>query len=154
MSKYVSDDDSLWELALATNAAFKGLLGSLGQSGHICASTEAIQVSLNLETGWRNIQQIIAAEIAEKIQDGDVITVAEKVVAASQKRIGPREVLNNPDPKTITLEQLENLAAVWQDKLGFIVKPIHLLLADEYSSNQSTLGVWITTKHAENSQPQ
>ena len=32
--------DWFWELAIATNAVVKGVLGSLGQSGHICASVD------------------------------------------------------------------------------------------------------------------
>lgn len=126
---------------MATNAAFKGLLGSMGESGHICASTIPIQVKLDLSKGWEQIRGELAKAVAGELQDGDVLVVAEKVVAASQGRVGPREVLLMPDPKTVSPDELPSLAERWQDKLGMPIQPIHLLLADEYENNQATLGV-------------
>lgn len=135
------ENSSFWELALATNAAFKGLLGSMGQSGHICSSAEGVDVYVDTGGGWENAQDIIAKSLDGSIRDGDVIVVAEKVVAASQNRIGPREILLDPDPKTVPPEILDELSEKWQKKLGFVVKPIHLLLADEYQDDKATLGV-------------
>lgn len=132
--------DWFWELALAVNAAFKGLLGASGQSGHICRQTVPITKHLSVEKGWPSVISDITEAIKEKIQVGDVVVIAEKVVAAALNRIGPRELLLNPDPKTVHQEALNELASYWEKTLGFPVKPIHLLLADEYGKDKATLG--------------
>jgi len=132
--------DWFWELALAVNAAFKGLLGASGQSGHICQKTIPIVISLLVEDGWPSVISHISEALKDKIQEGDVLVIAEKVVAAALNRLGPREVLLNPDPKTVHPDVLKELASEWEARLGFPVKPIHLLLADEYEKDKATLG--------------
>lgn len=132
--------EEFWEVALAVNAAFKGLLASQGQSGHICAKTIPVSVELPVESGWPAVVATIVQALEGKIRNGDVVVVADKVVAAAQGRIGPREVLLEPDPKTIPVEELPELATRWEKQLGFPVTPIHLLLADEFQANRSTLG--------------
>jgi len=130
-----------WELALAVNAAFKGLLGSEGQSGHICGRTIPVAIELPAEEGWTAVSSKIAAALKDVVHDGDVVVLAEKLVAAALGRIGPREVILAPDPKTLPPEALNELAERWKHNLGFDIKPIHLLLADEYGEDQATLGV-------------
>lgn len=132
--------DWFWELALAVNAAFKGLLGASGQSGHICKQTIPIVINLLVENGWPSVVSAIAEAVRDRIQEGDVLVIAEKVVAAALNRLGPREVLLMPDPKTVHQDALEELASKWEETLGFPVKPIHLLLADEYGTDRATLG--------------
>lgn len=134
-------DDAFWELALATNAAFKGLLGAMGQSGHICARTIPLEGRLPLDEGWEAIAGRLAAQAAPALRDGDVLVVAEKVVAAAQGRLGPRSILLDPDPKTIGAAEREHLAQQLSQTLGFRVTPLHLLLADEYPGERATLGV-------------
>jgi hypothetical protein len=137
----ISDSDTrFWELAIATNAAFKGLLGSLGQSGHVCASTRALVKSLNIEIGWTALCALLAKLVDGLVDDGDTIVIADKLVAVAQGRIGPARVLSEPDPKTISHEQRASLAQRYQDELGILISPLHLLLADQYSGNRATLG--------------
>jgi hypothetical protein len=133
--------DWYWEIAIAVNAAFKGLLGSTGQSGQICARTIGLSGYIDLDSGWPEVVATIVSRLEGVARDGDVVVVAEKVVAAAQQRIGPRSVLLNPDPKTIPAFQLPELAAHYQRELGFPVRPLHLILADEYSGDRATLGV-------------
>ena len=129
-----------WELAIACNAAIKGLLGAGGQSGHICRRTVPVAVPLAVEDGWPSVLSQMAGALEGIVRDGDVVVIAEKVVAAALNRLGPREVLLNPDPKTVPAGALPELARRWSEALGFEVTPVHLLLADEYKEDQATLG--------------
>lgn len=130
-----------WELAVATNAAFKGLLGSMNQSGHICARTLPIVGRLDAAAGIEPLTAQILDRIAPLLREGDVVVLAEKLFAVAEGRIGPRAVLHEPDPKTVPPAELPALAKHWQEKLGFPIAPIHLLLADEYEADRATLGV-------------
>lgn len=141
MTTPLEPDQRFWELALAVNAAFKGLLGSLGQSGHVCARTRFIERTMDLKKGWDGVCLDIAQLLQGHLDDGDIVVVADKVVAAAQGRIGPRRILENPDPKTIDPSNLPELAARYEAELGFPVWPLHLLLADEYEGDRATLGV-------------
>jgi F420-0:gamma-glutamyl ligase len=129
-----------WELALAVNAAFKGLLGASGQSGHICKLTRPVPITISVEKGWSSVLSDISEAIKNQIQEGDVVVIAEKVVAAALQRIGPRDLLVNPDPKTVHPDVLKELANHWEAVLGFPIKPLHLLLADEYDKDKATIG--------------
>ncbi|MBS2964825.1 hypothetical protein KGA66_17340 [Actinocrinis puniceicyclus] len=132
--------DWFWELAIAVNAAFKGLLGSMGESGHICASTEAVEGEVDVDAGWEAALARLCALTGLAVHDGDVVVVADKVVSAALGRIGPRGVLAEPDPKTVPAHRLPALAAEWSARLGFEVTAQHLLLADEFRADQATLG--------------
>lgn len=129
-----------WELAVATNAALKGLLGAQCQSGHICARAVPVPIRLDLEKGWVQTKNAIAEALRGQVQRGDVLVVADKVIAAALGRIAPAEILSNPDPKTVGRDALPQLAARWERALGVPVKPVHLLLADEYGEDRATLG--------------
>lgn len=129
-----------WELAIATNAAVKGLLGSMNQSGHICAGVTEVQGRLDVGSGEDALVEQIVDRLNDVVSDGDVVVLAEKIFAAAQGRIGPRSVLLSPDPKTVPTAELAELARRWEQRLGFEVKPIHLLLADEYEDDKATLG--------------
>src|SRR5437870_11736745 len=133
--------DWFWEIAIAVNAAFKGLLASQGQSGHICKRTLPVALQLPVKSGWPSVSDAICTSVAAVIQNGDVIVVAEKVVAAALNRIGPRAVLHEPDPKTIAGDRLPKLAEEWEKRLAMRILPLHLLLADEYGDDEATLGV-------------
>jgi len=135
-----SSDSRFWELAIATNAAFKGLLGSMGQSGHVCASTRAIEKRLDLEMDWTDLCAYLAVLINGLVDEGDTIVIADKVVAVAQGRLGPGKILTEPDPKTISAERLVELAKRYEHELGICITPTHLLLADQYGSDQATLG--------------
>ena len=132
--------DWFWELAIATNAAVKGLLGSMNQSGHICARVTEVEGLLDVQSGQDSLVGQIVDRLNDVVSDGDVVVLAEKIFAAAQGRIGPRSVLLSPDPKTVPTEELPELAGRWEEWLGFEVKPIHLLLADEYEDDKATLG--------------
>jgi hypothetical protein len=129
-----------WELAVAVNAAFKGLLGSMGESGHICARTDAAQGEVPVEQGWPTAVERMVELAAPHLEDGDVLVVADKVVAAALGRIGPGAVLAEPDPKTVPAAELGTVAEHWTSRLGFPVSVQHLLLADEYPAQRCTLG--------------
>jgi hypothetical protein len=129
-----------WELAVAMNAAVKGLLGSMGESGHICASVDPVVGYVETSGGWAQTLATLVERTAPEVRPGDVVVVADKVVAAGLGRVGPRAVLHEPDPKTVPNSELPALAARWAETLGFAVSPLHLLLADEFGTEQSTLG--------------
>ncbi|MFZ1617772.1 MAG: hypothetical protein WAT41_10525 [Flavobacteriales bacterium] len=141
MNTKKAKDDYFWQLALAVNAAFKGLLASSGQSGHICAKTLSVCQTMDLSIGWEYLMQQIIEALPEDTSSGDVIVIPDKIVAISLKRIGPRSIILEPDPKTIDAVERSALAEIWSLKLGFQVDPKHLLLADEYGEDLVTLGV-------------
>lgn len=129
-----------WQLALAVNAAFKGLLGASGQSGHICSRVIPVTTSLDLTAQWESVQYQIAMSLPDETSSGDVVVVADKIVAVALGRLAPRSIIKEPDPKTITVDRLPVLAKRWASELGFPVEPHHLLLADEYGDQQASLG--------------
>jgi hypothetical protein len=129
-----------YQLALAANAAFKGLLGAQGQSGHICARVESVCTEIATESGWPNVVEQLVERLPAHLVGGEVVVLPDKVVAASLGRLGPRRVILDPDPKTIPPADLAALAATWAIELGFEVEPHHLLLADEFADDQATLG--------------
>src|SRR5688500_10591891 len=93
--------DSFWQLALAVNAAFKGLLGSTGESGHICARTLFTSKELDLTTGWNSLMDQLISALPSDTFNGDIIVIPDKIVAVSLNRIGPRSIISDPDPKTV-----------------------------------------------------
>lgn len=132
--------EEFWELAIAMNAAVKGLLGSMGESGHICASVDAVGGEIDTAAGWETSLAQIAGLVGGRVRAGDVVVVADKVIAAGLGRVGPRAVLEDPDPKTVSGDLLPDLAQRWTKELGFDVTAQHLLLADEFGTDHSTLG--------------
>ncbi|MFF2044092.1 hypothetical protein ACFVVX_27095 [Kitasatospora sp. NPDC058170] len=132
--------DWFWELAVAMNAAFKGLLGSMGESGHICASVEPTPGEVDTEAGWESTVDRLSELVGPHVIDGDVVVVADKVTSAGLGRVGPRRVLADPDPKTVPAHRLPEIAAAWSKELGYQVTEQHLLLADEFGTDQATLG--------------
>ncbi|CAN7290287.1 hypothetical protein LJR230_001335 [Trinickia sp. LjRoot230] len=129
-----------WDLALAVNAAFKGLLGSMGQSGHVCSRTQAIERRLDLSIGWADTCDALADLLLGHLDSGDIVVVPDKICAVAQGRLGPGRILRSPDPKTIDPGLLPELAARYELELGFPVTPLHLLLADEHDGDRATLG--------------
>lgn len=132
--------EEFWEIAIAMNAAIKGLLGSMGESGHICASVDPVSGEIDTAAGWESTLAQIADLVSGQVRAGDVVVVADKVIAAGLLRVGPREVLSDPDPKTVGGDRLPELARRWSAELGFEVTAQHLLLADEFGADGSTLG--------------
>ncbi len=132
--------DLFWQLSLAVNAAFKGLLGSSGQSGHICARTLFICEELDLSKGWESLMNQLVSALPQETSNGDVVVIPDKIVAISLSRLGPKSIISDPDPKTIDSTERTNLANMWSIRLGFPIESKHLLLADEYSEDLVTLG--------------
>lgn len=139
-SKEQNSMDQFWQLALAVNAAFKGLLGSTGQSGHICARTLFACKELNLLNGWDSLMDQLIKVIPPETTSGDVVVIPDKIVAISLNRIGPRTVISDLDPKTVDSANRALLAKQWSSKLGFPIESYHLLLADEYGKDQVSIG--------------
>jgi hypothetical protein len=140
----VTGEPTGWEIAVAVNAALKGLLGAMGQSGHVCREAIAVTVRLDTGRGYPDLLAQITAAVRDTVVDGDTVVVAEKLVAAAQGRLGPAEVLTSPDPKTVDAETRAALAEKWSRHCGFAVTPLHLLLADEFTDPEhgpmATLG--------------
>jgi F420-0:gamma-glutamyl ligase len=93
-----------------------------------------------LDLGWESLREQIAMSLPGETSCGDVVVIADKIVAVALGRLAPREVIKNPDPKTIPTSHLPKLARHWSNELGFVVEAHHLLLADEYGSQQASLG--------------
>jgi hypothetical protein len=121
-----------WEIAVAVNAALKGMLGAMGQSGHVCQRAIPVEVYLDTGTGYRQVIAQAVEALRDVIQPGDTVVIADKVLAVAQDRICAAEVLHSPDPKTVGEAARETLAVTWAERCGFPVTALHLLLADEY----------------------
>lgn len=139
--KSSTQNELFWQLSIAVNAAFKGLLGSMGQSGHICSKVLFVKKKMDIENGWENLMHQIIAALPSKTKDGDVIVIPDKIVAVSLKRTGPREIILSPDPKTVAVTKRIQIAKKWSKKLGFSITQKQLLLADEYKTDLVSLGV-------------
>jgi hypothetical protein len=122
-----------WEIAIAVNAVVKGLLGSMGQSGHVCQRTIPVACWYDTSSGYASLCDQIARSVEGHVQSGDIVVVADKIVGLAQGRIGPAEILTSPDPKTVDAPTRAALAARWQRVCGFPITPLHLLLADEFA---------------------
>jgi hypothetical protein len=133
-----------WEIAIAVNAAFKGLLGALGQSGHVCQRAIGVQHAIDASAGYQAVLDQISTAVAGDVATGDTVVIADKVVAIAQQRVGPAEILTEPDPKTVDEATRRDLAIRWSKVCGFPISPTQLLLADEYEgpdgSPLATLG--------------
>lgn len=121
-----------WEIAIAVNAVVKGLLGSMGQSGHVCRETIPINHWFDTAAGYSALVEEVAGCVSGRLEMGDVVVIADKLLALSQGRIGPAEILTSPDPKTVDATSRSRLASNWERVCGFRISPLHLLLADEY----------------------
>jgi hypothetical protein len=126
--------DEFWELAIAVNAMAKGLLGSMGESGHVCQRAIPLARRLEPEAGMDVLLDAFAdlAGSSGELQAGDVLVVPDKLLSIAQGRIGPRELLVDPDPKTVDADRRAELAERWSAECGFPITPFELLLADEY----------------------
>lgn len=132
--------DWYWEIAIATNAVVKGMFGAQGESGHICARTLPWELQVDCTHGLNAVVRRLSATFANELEDGDVVVIADKVVAACLDRIGPRRILTDPDPKTVGAIERVELAEFWAAELGIQIEPLHLLLADEYGTQEATVG--------------
>ena len=128
-----------WEIAIAVNAAFKGLLGALGQSGHVCQSATGIERMIDTSAGYSAVVAQISAAVSGKVEPGDTVVVADKVMSLAQGRIGPAQILTEPDPKTVDAHTREALAERWTEMCGFPITATQLLLADEYQGPDGSL---------------
>ncbi|WP_431936239.1 hypothetical protein [Micromonospora sp. RP3T] len=122
-----------WEIAVAVNAVVKGLLGAMGQSGHVCREAIPVQVGLDTEAGYPAVLAQAVDALRDRVRPGDAVVIADKVLAAAQGRICSADVLDSPDPKTVDESTRVTLARSWQERSGMPVTALHLLLADEYT---------------------
>jgi len=122
-----------WEIAVAVNAAIKGMLGAMGQSGHVCRRATGVEVRLDTDRGYDDLLDQVTAAVRDRVRGGDTVVVAEKLLAAAQGRLGPAEVLTSPDPKAVDARTRQALAEKWSARTGMPVSPLHLLLADEFT---------------------
>jgi hypothetical protein len=133
----MAEEPSGWEIAIAVNAMVKGMLGAMGQSGHVCRRTIPLAVPLNLACGFLSLTNQVTDAVNGEILDGDIVVVADKVVGVAQGRTGPAEILSTPDPKTVDAATRARLAHTWEAVCGFPITPLHMLLADEYQDPRS-----------------
>ncbi|MED3648644.1 hypothetical protein P4475_17895 [Halalkalibacterium halodurans] len=140
-------DKKIWDLAISVNSVFKGLLGSMGESGQIASRTVPVGTWLDTNTGIHQLIEDIALSLKSKdLEDGDVVVVAEKPFAVSQRRLVPQDLILRNDPKKLDEEGRKLLL----EKLkGYIDTPIDkadLILADMYEDDivgrVSTVGAY------------
>ena len=101
-------------LAQAVNAVIKGYMGSVGEGGQVTDGVIPVRSRLFPERGYEDLcGQIVDSLAKVDLADGDTVVVSEKVVAISQGRIFPLEILYGKDPKTNDLpERMELLEEV------------------------------------------
>ncbi|WP_163786770.1 coenzyme F420-0:L-glutamate ligase [Myxococcus vastator] len=139
-------DEKIWNLAVATNAVFKGLLGSMGASGQIASRTVPVKVELPTHQGVDTlIQSIAEACAASSLEEGDVVVVAEKPFPVAQGRLVPYRYIYETDPKKMGREDRLRLLAELQRLVSGPVDEKDLILADSYLEDpargeQATVG--------------
>jgi len=94
--------DRFWELAIAVNAAFKGLLGSMGEIRSCLRARSASRRGCGSAARLASGPVATLAKLASPlVVSGDTVVIPDKIVAVAQGRIGPRRILREPDPKQI-----------------------------------------------------
>lgn len=130
---HATRSDEFWEIAIAVNAALKGLLGHLGQSGHVCQRTAPIVQWLDTQHGTAGFVASCANAIrAAGVIDGDVVVVAEKPLALAQGRVAPRTVFEGLDPKKLDGDGRARLAQRVSEQTDLVVDGDELIRADWY----------------------
>lgn len=133
--KYV--DDKIWELAVAVNASFKGLLASMGESGQIAKKAIPFSTSLDIHTGIEDLIEQIGLKLkGAHLEDGDVIVIAEKPFPVSERRLIPINlILNKNDPKKLDKKQRKALKEKCSDIIKDKIDDEDLILADCYDKD-------------------
>ncbi len=126
-------NEKIWDLAIAANATFKGLLGSMGQSGQIAKKTIPISVLLPVKNGIDALINSIGKSLVETdLKNGDVVVVAEKPYPVAQNRLIPFDLIRKADPKKLSQIDREKLL---RDIGRYVDAPVSdesLILADTY----------------------
>jgi F420-0:gamma-glutamyl ligase len=122
--------DSQMELYQAVNAAFKGVMGALGEGGQIAKEVIPLPCQLNPSKGMASLLDEIGSVLADAdLRDGDVVVISEKVFAIAQGRLFPLSILYAHDPKMTDREgRLDILPEV--EKYVSDITEADLLLAD------------------------
>ncbi len=146
-------DEKIWNLAVATNAMVKGLLGAMGLGGAINKKVIPIKRKIFAERGYENLKvQIINALKKKKLVDGDIIVISEKIFAVSQNRLIPYSIIIKNDPKKMNSHEREKMARTLQSDYGFPITSVDLIMSDTYMASdgvlKATLGVYNPNKIA------
>lgn len=141
-------DDKIWDLAIATNAVFKGLLGSMGQSGQIASRTVKLKTELNVKNGIERLLDDISNSFQsldenDGLQDGDVVVVAEKPYAVAQNRLLPIKYIYDRDPKKMIESDRKEYLKEVSLLLNSPMEEEDLILADAYTDDPG-LGMMCT----------
>ncbi|WP_444626235.1 hypothetical protein ACSLMH_03350 [Flavobacterium columnare] len=130
-------DDKIWDLAIATNAVFKGLLGSMGQSGQIASSTVKIKTELEVKKGIEQLLEDIGNAMKEynDLENGDVVVVAEKPYPVAQNRLVPVKYIYERDPKKMSAEERKKYVLEIGKLLPTPLDEEDLILADSYTED-------------------
>lgn len=128
-----SISDIIWNLAISTHSLSKGLMANMNGGGHITDRIIPIKKKLDPEKGLASlIKQICDSLNSVYLEGGEVIVVAEKLLAVSQKRLVPYTILVDPDPKKIDEKLRLELAKKYSKKYKMVITDKDLILADTY----------------------
>jgi F420-0:gamma-glutamyl ligase len=101
---------SQMELYQAINAAFKGMMGALGEGGQIAKKTIPLTCQLHPNEGLPKLLEEIKGILSgADLQDGDVVVISEKVFAIAQGRLFPLSLLYTQDPKMTDREGRQDM---------------------------------------------
>jgi len=143
----------IWNVAIASHAAVKGLLGHMGAGGAVTKEVVGVKTALKPEEGYSSLKkQIIRVLKDYNLNDGDVIVTSEKIFAVSQKRLIPLSIILKDDPKKISLREREKLVKKLQPMITSPLTAMDLIMADTYinskSEEKATLGAYNPNKIA------
>jgi F420-0:gamma-glutamyl ligase len=121
---------SQMELFQAVNAAFKGVMGALGEGGQIAKEVIPLACQLHPEKGLQELMvEIRAALEGAGLQEGDVVVISEKLFAIAQGRLFPLSLLYAQDPKMTDREGRRDMLPAIAEHVPDI-EETDLLLAD------------------------
>ncbi len=132
-------DKMIWNLAVATNATIKGLLGYTGAGGSYNKKVIGVPATLKPEKGYENLkEQLISVLKKQDLQDGDVLIFSEKIFAVSQNRLIPFSMILENDPKKMDINRRKDMAKEIEKLINQPVNNIDLILADTYNAEDGT----------------
>ncbi|MFF2154417.1 coenzyme F420-0:L-glutamate ligase [Paenibacillus chitinolyticus] len=124
----------LW---MSTHAAYRSIQTLESQGGQVAASSANIVTNIARNSG---IEEIAFSLQNHKLEDGDIVVVADKAVAIAQGRIVSKKLLNELDPKFQNRKERIELAKRIYEHSGHAMSLKQTIMIDYLDNDEISLG--------------